>query len=122
MIFRPELAAKVLDGTKTVTRRILRSNKVPYRRDRVYAVQPGRGKRHIGHVVVDDVTEGLLGDVDDREARAEGFESAAAFADYWRTLHGGNFDPAQRVTVIRFARTYFDAFCCAEMGTKGEER
>ena len=40
MIFKPELLAKVLDGTKTMTRRRLPCR---YKVDRWYKAQPGRG-------------------------------------------------------------------------------
>ena len=94
MIFRPELAAKVLDGTKTATRRRLTAYKhrkgsaIRYRVGRVYAVQPGRGQRHVGHIKVTGVREERLFDISVEDVRREGFASLDDFLWYWQQLHG----------------------------------
>lgn len=111
MMFRPELAAKVLAGEKTVTRRATSDNpNSPWWREacalrpgRNYAVQPGRGKPGIGRVTVTAVRLARLGRLDDREAAAEGFADAQAFADTFAGLNGGNYDPTLMVWVIRLA-------------------
>lgn len=101
MIFAGDLAAKVLAGEKTVTRRLWSENpRSPWHDGpavgRTYAVQDGRGHPAIGHVeIVSAQTElmrhdGRTGDVllDDAEARREGFASSDEFAERWRALHG----------------------------------
>ena len=100
MIFRPELAAAVMAGRKTVTRRLLSANpRSPWFQDRcgysvgqVVAVCPGRGKHRIGEAVVTSVDRMALGLVDDREARREGFENRAAFVEAWTAING-SYDP-----------------------------
>jgi hypothetical protein len=85
--FRPELAEKVMAGEKTVTRRLVSNNqRSPWyvarcglKVDHTYAVCPGRGKNAIGRVRVVSAELVPLADLDEDEARREGFESAAAF-------------------------------------------
>ena len=63
MIFRPELAARILAGEKTVTRRIANGNpRSPWYRGRCalrpgrsYAVSPGRGRAQLCRIVIDSV-------------------------------------------------------------------
>ncbi len=91
MIFHPDLAAKVLDGTKTQTRR--RSypyNDGPCRYEvgRDYAVQPGRGKRAVGRILVTDVRCEGIGFLTEDDARREGFEDCATFYERWRQMYG----------------------------------
>ena len=86
MIFSPELVEKVMGGKKTVTRRRL---PVRYQPGKVYAVQPGRGKRHVGHIKVRRVEEQRLSMVMKwGEARREGFRRRGDFINYWEKLHG----------------------------------
>lgn len=99
IIFRPELAEKVLDGSKTVTRRrVNRENpRAHWHRDQVKtlegkrrAVVPGRAKHGIGWVTVAGVEFELFypASIDDAEAQLEGFADAAAFKATWLELHG----------------------------------
>lgn len=96
MNFRPDLAAKVMAGEKTVTRRCMRDNpRSPWFRDgckivegRSYAVCPGRGKDAIGRVRVTSVRWTLLGNIDDEEARREGFNDRQDFVEGWKAING----------------------------------
>jgi hypothetical protein len=107
VIFRPALAAKVIAGEKTVTRRLCSDNpRSPWWRDRCryregqrFAVQRGRGRngKAIGYARVVSVRKERLSEAFDRrrvwsEARKEGFETpilfAAAFADINGELPG----------------------------------
>ena len=103
MIFSPDLAEKVLAGTKVVTRRRLThrdGRPLQYRAGGIYAIQPGRGKRHIGHVRIIAVDlERLALVLTAIELIREGFSSAGAFARYWTELHGG-FDGDEVVARI----------------------
>ena len=67
-----------------------------------YAVQPGRGRPHVGHIRVTSVSVEPLSVVGDGDFRAEGFERVADFADYWERLHGGTSSWNEPVAVIRF--------------------
>jgi hypothetical protein len=99
MIFRPQLAAKVLSGDKTVTRRIVTSPTPIYRAGRTVAVQPGRGKFHVGHITIVKVTSEPLGHIKygmGLDVLLEGFrgygnlgKALDAFREYWGHLHGG---------------------------------
>lgn len=108
MNFRPELAAAVMSGEKTVTRRACSPNpKSPWYRERCakqpgrdYAVCPGRGKDQIGRIVIVSVRRELFDPaaIDDAEAEREGFRRGKTpdwlgapreqFADVWKSLHG----------------------------------
>jgi len=100
MIFRRDLAEMVIDGRKTVTRRLLRPNpRSPWYHDRcgftvgqVIAVCPGRGRHRIGKAVVTSVDRLALGWLSDAEAHSEGFETAAAFGEAWTAINGA-YDP-----------------------------
>lgn len=97
MIFGPGMLKKVLSGEKTVTRR----RTSHYAVGKVYAVQPGRGKRHVAHIKAVSVWDECLGGISYASAQAEGFESPAAFKVYWTALHGG-WNPREVVTRIVF--------------------
>lgn len=109
VIFGPELVDKVLAGGKTVTRRRLHGSDVGigwggptrYQVGKVYAVQPGRGKAHVGHVLIREVTVEPLRQMTVADCQAEGFKNASAFLDYWETLHG-EADLDEPMAVIRF--------------------
>jgi hypothetical protein len=85
MIFGKELIEKVLSGEKIVTRR--RSSR--YQVGKVYAIQPGRGKKHVGHIEILSVQEQRLSMVmRPGEVRREGFRRYGDFVNYWEKLHG----------------------------------
>ena len=100
MNFRPELAAAVMEGRKTCTRRLVSDNprspwwreKCAYRVGQEVAVCPGRGKHQIGKAVVVSVQKKALGWLPPSEARAEGFADQKAFIDAWEAINGV-YDP-----------------------------
>jgi hypothetical protein len=115
--FQPDLAALVMDGTKTVTRRLCSDNpRSPWWKERCalvagrdYAVCPGRGKAQVGRVVIVDTRrDRLIGVgytavpfVRDVEAEREGFPNAAAFRAAWETING-HYDPMALVWRVEF--------------------
>ena len=109
MNFQPMLAAKVADKSKTVTRRRMSSNpRSPWfsggcslKPGQDYAVCPGRGKNAIARVLVTSVTTERLGDLDDAEARLEGFDSAAEFEAAWMAINN-SYDADELVWRIEF--------------------
>jgi hypothetical protein len=96
VIFRPELAAKVMAGEKTVTRRLCSENpRSPWWRERciyvegkVFAVQPGRGKPSIGRARVVNCSREPLGVLTNTAARREGFASMDEFREAWKEING----------------------------------
>lgn len=110
MIFKPDLAALILAGEKTVTRRGTSENpRSPWwfeecaiKPGRDYAVCPGRGEFAVARVLVTKVTRGPLGRLTDREARREGFRNSALFERAWWELHG-SYEPLRVVWRIAFA-------------------
>lgn len=105
MNFRPELAAKVMAGEKTVTRRLVSDNpRSPWSRERctlqpgrTYAVCPGRGKHATGRVLVTDTRLEPIGSLNNAEALREGFADAAAFERAFVAINGGTYDPSALV-------------------------
>jgi hypothetical protein len=112
MNFRPELAAKVMRGDKTVTRRRISANpRSPWWRGRCalvigkdYAVCPGRGERAIGRVTVLSISAPRLGDVEHMadEIAREGFASRVEFIAAWEQING-SYDPDEIVWRVEFA-------------------
>jgi hypothetical protein len=127
VIFGDQLLPKVLDGSKTVTRRPVKYDRVTlvglpgpvsverpckYKVGTAYGVQPvikdgpgkGRGGKAVGRIRILDVRREQLKDVGfvpTAEARREGFKDWGAFATYWEQLYG-SYDPTQLVDRIEF--------------------
>lgn len=112
MNFQPELAAKVIAGKKTVTRRLCSTNeRSPWWSGRCkltvgsdYAVCRGRGKHQIGRVEILSVTRECLGRLSDHEAKLEGFNTVADFENAFAAING-TYDPAQLVWRVEFRRS-----------------
>jgi hypothetical protein len=102
MIFAPELVKLIRARRKTQTRRRADGDACRYRQGRTYAVQPGRGKRSVARITVEDVRDEPLGAIRYPDVRREGFHTTAEFVAYWTRLFG-EFDPHLRVWVISFA-------------------
>lgn len=99
MIFRPELAEKVMRGEKTVTRRLCSENprspwwreRCRYREGQRFAVQARRGEKAIGYARVVSVEREPLSAAFKRgriEAMQEGFDSVAAFRAAFADING----------------------------------
>lgn len=116
MIFKPELAERILRGEKTATRRRLSDNprspwfrvKCAYEVGQIFAVQPGRGKQRIGDAIITSVYRQALGGVNENDAYAEGFQpgrilktAREAFVHAWCEING-SYDSAEIVHVIEF--------------------
>lgn len=124
MIFRPELAAKIVTGKKTATRRALSDNpRSPWWRERssyevgqVFAVQPGRGVPAIAKARILQLRIEPLSALKPSDARREGFPTREAFVDAWRSING-SWDPDQRVRVVEFELAGPDCGGCGGFGT-----
>jgi hypothetical protein len=91
----------VLAGCKSQTRRIIRSERPPCKVGATVAVQPGRGKKSVGRIMVTALSRELLGSITEADARAEGFASRAEFIETWRRMHG-QFEDHTEIWVIKF--------------------
>lgn len=121
MIFRPELARAVMDGRKTVTRRLCNDNpRSPWWREvcgfspgggpnGTYAVQMGRALPAVGRIRVLDVRRETLlamrsgSGLCSEEASLEGFASFEAFREAWVAING-SWAPLAEVWRVRFER------------------
>lgn len=90
MIFSAELLPKVLDGSKTVTRRRVKPDEsvCRYVPGRSYAVQERRGGREIARIRVASVRGELFSDITASEARLEGFTDASEMRMWWTRRYG----------------------------------
>jgi hypothetical protein len=114
VIFAGDLAAKVLAGDKTVTRRLVSDNpRSPWHAGpkvgRTYAVQDGRGRPALGRIeIVSARTELMDGDYAGNyplsmiEARREGFDTPAEFSERFKQMHGENVHGPLLVWRIEF--------------------
>ena len=108
MIFKPELARKVVNGSKTMTRR---RGDFSYSPGHEYKVQPGRSKFHVCHVFVTRVRAERLGDISQSDAKAEGFKDTSEFVAYWMRINK-TWSPNERVAVIEWSKRE-SRKCCA---------
>jgi hypothetical protein len=114
MMFRPELAEKIVAGEKTATRRRLSANpRSPWFRDRCrysvgqeFTVNPGRGVARVAEAAITAVYKQPLGEMRPRDAELEGFEflfgdDVGSFHEAWAGING-EVDPDEEVWVIEF--------------------
>jgi hypothetical protein len=109
MFFKPEMRAAILEGRKTVTRRVW---KMPHAKiGGVYKVRKGRySKEFHFKIKVLALFKQRLGDMTEQDAIEEGFSPAGPefgalwfFRDYWRHVNGkDSWNPDLEVYVIRF--------------------
>lgn len=115
--FKPVLMEKVLSGEKTVTRRDWPTN---YKEGQVVSIVPGMGRIACGKVRIVSVTESNL-QIDEAEAKREGFASPMLFWTYWLMVNKRkSLRHDERVARIEFelvevTRTICD--CCDGIGT-----
>ena len=125
MIFKDKLCQKVLDGTKTQTRRLVKGgdfivdwpmpcvfrptknggSRLAWRENQTYAVQPGRGKHAVGRIGIIKIRRECLNAINHDDAQAEGVgRSLAAFAELWDSIHpkGKRWKDNPEVWVLEF--------------------
>lgn len=110
MIFRPELAAKIVKGQKTATRRAFNREKPrspwwpeshSYPVGKIFTINPGRGVTGIAEAKVTGRRIEALSAVTPADARREGFPTRDGFVSTWRAING-DWDPDERVHVVEF--------------------
>lgn len=98
MIFSGGLADKVLDGTKTQTRRAVRvllgdgsTGPCSYTVGRTYAIQRKRGEPGVGRRIrVLSIDSVPTFPISFEDAQAEGFDNPSAFEAKWHELYGNS--------------------------------
>lgn len=111
---------KVLNGTKTETRRLVKSGeymlwhkhtvytlsgRIKWQVGNTYAIQPGRGQKAVGYIIIQHIYRQHVQDIMDSQARAEGVADRAEFEALWRTIHaksGTRWEDNPEVWVIEF--------------------
>jgi hypothetical protein len=105
--FKPELLEKVLAGTKTQTRRLVKRgeaiaelngvfavyftvanrSRIKWQVGRKYAVVPGRGKPGQGFIRLKKIRFELVDEITEDDAIAEGFDNIVAFYEAWNRIN-----------------------------------
>lgn len=109
MLFRRELANKIIAGEKTATRRLPKDNpRSPwywkgcrYHVGRDFPIMAGFKQGALGRAIVDRVALERLGAVNSRDAKREGFASVQDFFEAFEQING-SFDPLAWVWVVEF--------------------
>lgn len=112
MIFAvPKHIEEIFEGRKTQTRRrwqdgdvlvaaeydvptqLFRKDKLKYQVGGVYSIQPGRGKKGVGHIEIIDIRKEKVSDISESDAIAEGGYTCQEYLDLWRKMY--KVDPQQ---------------------------
>jgi hypothetical protein len=97
---------KVLDGTKTQTRRPVREcNHIRYELGKSYAVQPGRGMKSLGRIEIMGICWQPLQNISKKSAIKEGFKSVKQFREVWDLMYSGtsyDWDHNPLVAILTF--------------------
>ena len=134
MIFKDKLCQKVLDGTKTQTRRLMKNdeyvwvgsntsivevcdsnNRLKWHVGNTYAVQPGRGKRAVGRILLTKIGRGFIQNISPADIIAEGISTTlrgyaaethlySQFRELWDSIHpkGKRWKDNPEVWVLEF--------------------
>lgn len=122
MIFKPVLIAKILEGSKTVTRRPVDDpTRCRYEVGKVYGIQPGMARTSVARIRILSADRGPLGAIDDADAVLEGFADRAAFVEYWRNLYDDGFGAHYPVWRIAFEVVEILAWPCGGCDGHGYE-
>jgi hypothetical protein len=97
-LFKKHLLNKVLDGSKTQTRRIHRR---PLKVGRSYGVRCRRYEPSVAHIKILRASQERLGAISPEDAKKEGFETSEEFRKAWIEIHG-SWNPHETVTVYDF--------------------
>jgi hypothetical protein len=98
MLFKKHLLHKVLDGSKTQTRRIHKRN---LKVGRTYGVTCRRYDKAVGYITILRTSQQRLGDITLEDAKAEGFSNIEEFKKAWISING-EFNAEQMVTAYEF--------------------
>jgi hypothetical protein len=103
MLFKKHLLHKVLDGSKTQTRR-RRTSKVRYRVGSIQPVKTTYYEKAQGHIKIKRRFEQRLLDMTEEEAKAEGYSNLEAFRKEWPQITKQPLNLQETVTAYEFDR------------------
>lgn len=86
MMFDEYCIKKILSGEKTVTRR-LPSKKRPAIPGKVHKLKVDRTEKTFGFILIKDCFLSLIADIDENEAKKEGFNSRQEYIDYFMNVN-----------------------------------
>ena len=108
MIFKKEFISKIINGTKTQTRRLkkhgsylrgeivyethikdgITEKKIKWKRGKDYTVQAGRGKKGLLKITITKIRKQKLLDITEQDAKAEGFKNVNEFLKEFSKIYG----------------------------------
>lgn len=86
MMFDKFCVDKILAGEKTVTRRLPRGRQ-PARYGKIHKLKIDRTKKTYGLILITDCYLGLVKDIDDEEAKKEGFNTRQEYIEYFMDIN-----------------------------------
>lgn len=86
MMFDKLCVDKILAGEKTVTRRLPKGRQ-PAIPGKIHKLKIDRSKDVYGLILITDCYLGLIADIDDKEAKKEGFSSRQEYIDYFMNVN-----------------------------------
>jgi hypothetical protein len=99
-IFKRKHLQKILEGSKTQTRR---THKHTWKIGRVYSIRDRWFSKPQAHIKILRKFKQRLGDISMEDVKKEGYESLAEFQKIWEEINGpGSWDPNLIVTAYEF--------------------
>jgi hypothetical protein len=98
MLFKKPLLEKIIDGSKTQTRR---TSKQTYKVGQTYGVTCRRYQKSQGHIQILNAKQPRLGDITQEDVKAEGFQTLDEFKETWIKING-EWNLNQLVTAYEF--------------------
>ena len=86
MMFDKFCVDKILEGKKTVTRRLLKGRQ-PARVGKIHKLKIDRTKKTYGLILITDCYLEAIKNIDDKEAKKEGFETRKEYLNYFMNIN-----------------------------------
>ena len=87
MIFDKFCVDKIRSGEKTVTRRLIKSGKRPAIPGTIHKLKIDRTQKDYGYILINSCSESLIADIDEKEAKREGFNNRKEYIDYFMDIN-----------------------------------